>query len=187
MAGGGLVTIKSLKALQDEQRDAAQLANSQPVVQALAGYIRKKWMSAMLAKQQTSEIKMLKSVRARRGEYDPDKLAQLREQGSATIYMMLTSNKCRAASSWLKDTLVTAAEDKPWTIQPSPVPDLPPNQVEGIMAQAEQEVQQLYMTGQPPTDQQVRERLLEMKDMAMSQIKDMAKRTAERMELKMSD
>lgn len=187
MAGGGLVTIKSLKALQDEQRDAAQLANSQPVVQALAGYIRKKWMSAMLAKQQTSEIKMLKSVRARRGEYDPDKLAQLREQGSATIYMMLTSNKCRAASSWLKDTLVTAAEDKPWTIQPSPVPDLPPNQVEGIMAQAEQEVQQLYMMGQPPTDQQVRERLLEMKDMAMSQIKDMAKRTAERMELKMSD
>ena len=187
MAGGGLVTIKSLKALQDEQRDAAQLANSQPVVQALAGYIRKKWMSAMLAKQQTSEIKMLKSVRARRGEYDPDKLAQLREQGSATIYMMLTSNKCRAASSWLKDTLVTAAEDKPWTIQPSPVPDLPPNQVEGIMAQAEQEVQQLYMMGQPPTDQQVRERLLEMKDMAMSQIKDMAKRTAERMELKLSD
>jgi len=187
VAGGGLVTIKSLKALQDEQRDAAQLANSQPVVQALAGYIRKKWMSAMLAKQQTSEIKMLKSVRARRGEYDPDKLAQLREQGSATIYMMLTSNKCRAASSWLKDTLVTAAEDKPWTIQPSPVPDLPPNQVEGIMAQAEQEVQQLYMMGQPPTDQQVRERLLEMKDMAMSQIKDMAKRTAERMELKMSD
>ena len=187
MAGGGLVTIKSLKALQSEQRDAAQLANSQPVVQALAGYIRKKWMSAMLAKQQTSEIKMLKSVRARRGEYDPDKLAQLREQGSATIYMMLTSNKCRAASSWLKDTLVTAAEDKPWTIQPSPVPELPPNQVQGIMAQAEQEVQQLYMMGQPPTDQQVRERLLEMKDMAMSQIKDMAKRTAERMELKMSD
>ena len=187
MAGGGLVTIKSLKALQSEQRDAAQLANSQPVVQALAGYIRKKWMSAMLAKQQTSEIKMLKSVRARRGEYDPDKLAQLREQGSATIYMMLTSNKCRAASSWLKDTLVTAAEDKPWTIQPSPVPDLPPNQVNAIMAQAEQEVKQMYMSGQAPTDQQVRERLLEMKNMAMSHIKDMAKQTAERMELKMSD
>jgi len=187
VSAGGLVTIKSLKGMADEARAAAQQANSQPVVQALAGYIRKKWMSAMLAKQQTSEIKMLKSVRARRGEYDPDKLAQLREQGSSTIYMMLTSNKCRAASSWLKDTLVTATEDKPWTIEPSPMPELPPNQVQGIMQQAQQEVQELYMQGTPPTDQQVRERLLEMKDMAMSHMQDMAKRTSERMELKMSD
>lgn len=184
---GGMVTIKSLKALQDEQRMRAQEQNSQPVVQALAGFIRKTWMSSMLAKQQTSEIKMLKSVRARRGEYDPDKLAQLREQGSSTIYMMLTSNKCRAASSWLRDTLVTAADEKPWTIKPGAIPDLPPNQVEAIMQQAQQEVMQLYAAGTPPSDQQVRERLLEMKDLAMSHLKDMAGRTAERMEVKMTD
>ena len=184
---GGMVTIKSLKALQEEQRAKAQEQNSQPVVQALAGFIRKTWMSSMLAKQQTSEIKMLKSVRARRGEYDPDKLAQLREQGSSTIYMMLTSQKCRAASSWLRDTLVTAADEKPWTIKPGAIPDLPPNQVESIMQQAQQEVMQLYAAGTPPTDQQVRERLLEMKDMAMSHVKDMAARTAERMEVKMTD
>ena len=182
---GGMVTIKSLKALQDEQRQAAQMQNSQPVVQALAGFIRKTWMSSMLAKQQTSEIKMLKSVRARRGEYDPDKLAQLREQGSSTIYMMLTSNKCRAASSWLRDTLVTAADEKPWTIKPGAIPDLPPNQVEQIMAQAQQEVMSLYAAGTPPTDQQVRERLLEMKDMAMSHTKDMAQRLADNMDNKM--
>ena len=185
-AGGGLVTIKSLKAMAEE-RATAQQANSQPVVQALNGYIRKQWMSSMMAKQMTSEIKMLKSVRARRGEYDPDKLAQLREQGSSTIYMMITSNKCRAASSWLRDTLVTAAEDKPWTIDPTAIPELPPNEVEGIMAQAQAEVEALYMNGTPPTDQQVRERLLEMKDMALSHLKDLAKRTAERMEVKMED
>jgi hypothetical protein len=185
-AGGGLVTIKSLKAMAEE-RATAQQANSQPVVQALNGYIRKQWMSSMMAKQMTAEIKMLKSVRARRGEYDPDKLAQIREQGSSTIYMMITSNKCRAASSWLRDTLVTASDDKPWTIEPTALPDLPPNEVEGIMAQAQAEVEQLYLNGTPPTDQQVRERLLEMKDMALSHLKDLAKRTAERMEVKMED
>jgi hypothetical protein len=184
---GGLVTVKSLKGLMDEERAAAQQANSQPVIQALAGYIRKKWTVAMLAKQQTAEVRMLKSVRARRGEYDPDMLAQLREQGSSTIYMMLTSNKCRAASSWLRDTLITASEDKPWVVEPTPIPDLPPNKVQEVLQQAQQEVQQLYMMGQPPTDQQVRERLLEMKDMAMSHLKDAAKRTAERMDLKMTD
>ena len=185
-AGGGLVTIKSLRAMAEE-RAAAQQANSQPVVQALNGYIRKQWMSSMMAKQMTAEIKMLKSVRARRGEYDPDKLAQLREQGSSTIYMMITSNKCRAASSWLRDTLVTASEDKPWTIDPTALPDLPPNEVQAILAQAQSEVEQLYLNGTPPTDQQVRERLLEMKDMALSHLKDLAKRTADRMEVKMED
>jgi hypothetical protein len=186
VSAGGLVTIKSLKAMAEE-RAAAQQANSQPVVQALNGYIRKQWMSSMMAKQMTAEIKMLKSVRARRGEYDPDKLAQLREQGSSTIYMMITSNKCRAASSWLRDTLVTASEDKPWTITPTSLPDLPPNEVESIMQQAQAEVEQLYLNGTPPTDQQVRERLLEMKDIALSHLKDLAKRTAERMEVKMED
>jgi hypothetical protein len=184
---GGLMTMKSIKQLQDESRAEAQRANSAPVIQALAGYIRKQWTTAMMAKQMTAEIRMLKSVRARRGEYDPDKLAQLREQGSSTIYMMLTSNKCRAASSWLRDTLITAAEEKPWTIAPTPSPELPPNQVQQIMAQAQAEVQQLWMAGTPPTDQQVRERLLEMKDIAMSHMKDIAKRSAERMEVKMND
>lgn len=187
ISAGGLVTIKSVKQLTEEARAEAMKANSQPVIQALAGYIKSKWRTAMQAKQMTSEVRMLKSVRARRGEYDPDKLAQLREQGSSTIYMMLTSNKCRAASSWLRDTLITASEDKPWTISPTPMPDLPPNEVQSIMAQAQAEVQQLYMMGQPPTDQQVRERLLEMKDMAMSHMKDVAQRAAERMEQKMDD
>lgn len=184
---GGLVTIKSLKAVQEEERAAAQQANNQPVVQALAGYIRKQWTTAMMAKQTTAEIRMLKSVRARRGEYDPDKFALLQEQGSSTIYMMITSTKCRAASSWLRDTLVTAAEDKPWTIQPTPQPDIDPAIAEQIMMQAQQEIMQLYAMGQAPSQAQVRERLLEMKDMAMSTIIDTAKRTAERMEVKMED
>ena len=187
VSAGGLVTIKSVKALNEEAMVRAQQANSQPAVQALAGYIKSKWRTAMMAKQQTAEVKMLQSVRARRGEYDPDKLAMLREQGSSLIYMHITSNKCRAASSWLRDTLITAAEEKPWTIAPTPLPDLPPDQVNAIMQQASMEVQQLYMAGTPPTDQQVRERLLEMKDMALSHVQDMAKRTAERMEVKMDD
>ena len=43
------------------------------------------------------------------------------------------------------------------------------------------------MNGQPPTDQQVRERLLEMKDVAMSHLKDMAQRMSDNMDNKMYD
>ena len=130
---------------------------------------------------------MLKAVRQRRGEYDPDKLAQLREQGSSTIYMMLTSNKCRAASSWLRDVLMTSAQDKPWSIKPGPVPDMPPNILQELMMKAQQNIEAMLLQGVNPDDQQVRQMLLDLKDQAMSHLHNIAVKDAERMEKKMYD
>jgi hypothetical protein len=138
-----------------------------------------------MAKEYTIEQKMLKSVRSRRGEYDPDKLAQLREQGSSTIYMMLTSNKCRAASSWLRDVVMSTPEEKPWSLRPSPVPDMPPDILQDLMMQAQQQMEQLLAQGYNPTDIEVRELLLRLKDVAYRQLGDIAEETAKRMEKKM--
>jgi len=66
-----------MKQLQEEERVAAITANSSTVIQNLAAYIKQKWWYARMAKEYTVEQQMLKSVRARRGQYDPDKLAQL--------------------------------------------------------------------------------------------------------------
>lgn len=184
---GGIVPIKTVKQLEAEEKAAAVAANNEPVIQNLAAYIRKNWTYARTAKEQTVELKMLKSIRARRGEYDPDKLAQLREQGSSTIYMMLTSNKCRAASSWLRDVLVTNAQDKPWTIRPGPMPDLPPNMLQELMIKAEQQIQAMIMQGANPSDFEVRELLLQLKDQAMNQLTKLADAQAELMDRKMYD
>ena len=182
---GGIVPLKSVKQLQEEERRAAVTANSEPVIQQLAAYIKGKWIIARMAKEYTIEQKMLKSVRARRGEYDPDKLAQLREQNSATIYMMLTSNKCRAASSWLRDVLLTGADDKPWNLRPNPVPELEPDILVNLMMKAQQKLEQILAQGVNPSDQEVKEMLLELKDEAMRHLTDLAQETAERMEKKM--
>ena len=147
---GGIVPIKTVKQLQAEERAAAVAANAEPVVQNLVAYIKKCWYYARTAKEYTIEIKMLKNVRARRGEYDPEKIAQLREQGSSLIYMMLTSNKCRAASSWLRDVLMTSSADKPWTIKPGPIPDMPPVLMNEVMAQAQQKIQEMLLQGINP-------------------------------------
>ena len=184
---GGIVPIKTVKQLQAEERAAAVAANAEPVVQNLVAYIKKCWYYARTAKEYTIEIKMLKNVRARRGEYDPEKIAQLREQGSSLIYMMLTSNKCRAASSWLRDVLMTSAEDKPWTIRPGPMPDMPPNVMQEVMIRAEQELQQMMLNGINPDDAAVREMLLEMREQAMSQVEKLADMQADLMEKKMYD
>ena len=124
---GGIVNIKSNRQMNEDAKRAATEANNAPVVQGLAAYIRTKWTLARTAKQMTVETRMLRSVRARRGEYDPDMLAQIAEQGGTQIYMYLTSNKCRAASSWLRDVLLSGSDDKPWTLNPNPVPDMPPD------------------------------------------------------------
>lgn len=184
---GGIVPIKTVKQLQAEERAAAVAANAEPVVQNLVAYIKKCWYYARTAKEYTIEIKMLKNVRARRGEYDPEKIAQLREQGSSLIYMMLTSNKCRAASSWLRDVLMTSAEDKPWTIRPGPIPDMPPNVLQEVMIRAEQQIQQMMLNGVNPDDVAVREMLLDMREQAMAQVEKLADMQADLMEKKMYD
>ena len=182
---GGIVPIKSIKQMQEEEREAANVANSSTVIQNLAAYIKQKWWYARMAKEYTIEQKMLKSVRSRRGEYDPDKLAQLREQGSSTIYMMLTSNKCRAASSWLRDVVMSTPEEKPWSLRPSPIPDMPPDILQDLMMQAQQQLEQLLAQGYNPSDVEVRELLLRLKDAAYRQLGDIAEDTAKRMEKKM--
>ena len=184
---GGIVPIKTVKQLQQEERAAAVAANAEPVVQNLAAHIKKAWYYARTAKEYTVEIKMLKNVRARRGEYDPEKIAQLREQGSSLIYMMLTSNKCRAASSWLRDVLMTTASDKPWTIKPGPVPDMPPDVMNEVMAKAQQKIQELLMQGINPDDVAVREMLLDLKEQSMAQVTKLADMQAQLMEQKMYD
>jgi hypothetical protein len=185
VTAGGIVPIKTLRQLQADERAAAQEANSEPAIQALAGYIREKWTYARSAKEQVIEPRMLKSVRQRRGQYDPDIEAQLMEQGSSMIYMMLTSNKCRAASSWLRDVLLTDANDKPWSLKPNPIPEMPPPVLPDLMRRAEEKLMQIMAQGANPSDQEVREMLLDFKDQAMHELTELAKEDAERMEKKM--
>lgn len=182
---GGIVPIKSISQLMAEEKAAAQQANNEAVIQNLAAYIKQKWWYARMAKEYTVEQRMLKSVRARRGEYDPDKLAQLREQGSATIYMMLTSNKCRAASSWLRDVLLTGSDDKPWSLKPNPIPDMEPTIIQDLMLKAQQQLQAMLMSGMNPSQEEVKQMLLDLKDAAYRELGEIAKETAERMEKKM--
>lgn len=184
---GGFMTIKSLGQMQAEEKQAATEANNAPVVQGLAAHIRKCWSSARQAKEMTVEQRMLKSMRQRRGEYDPDKLAMIQEQGGSQIYMMLSSNKARSASAWLRDVLLTTSQNKPWSIQPGGVPDLSPDVIESIMAEATTAIEQFEAQNGPMAQQDVRQMLLNLKDQATAQVHRAARSAADRMEMKMLD
>jgi hypothetical protein len=190
--GGKVISIGPLRAVPnsvmlEQERRETEKAQAAPLLQGLAGHVRKHWSEARDAKRNTVETRMLQSIRARRGEYDPDKLAQIKEMGGSDVYAMITSVKCRAAGSWLRDVLLANGSEKPWTIRPTPIPDLPPHINEAIMNRVLQPMVDAAMAGAPLEDQQVLELLGTMRDQTLNEIRAHSKVMAERMENKMED
>ncbi len=181
---GGIMEIKSAAQLIAEEQAKAQEENSEPMIQGLAAYIQKCWSEAKSAKETTVEPRMLKSLRQRRGEYDPDLKAHLQEQGSALVYMMLTSNKCRSAAAWLREALA----DMPWECEPTPVADIDPKTQQMIFMTATQAaMQSVAVGGYVPKPVELAGYMLAMKDSAMVKVQEIAKKKAELMTRKMKD
>lgn len=175
------------KALDEEARREAEDRQNTPEIQSLVSYVRKCWQQARDHKRLTVEQTLLSSLRQRKGEYDPDKLEKIRQQGGSEIYMMLTSNKCRAASSWLRDALLGQQGERPWSCEPTPVPDLPPDIAEQVKGQAQGIVQQAMQAGYMPQPGEAFALAQSMKDQAMQAVKEEARRRADRMADKMED
>ena len=184
---GGLVRAQSLGAVMDQERRDAEQTQAQPHIEGLAGHIRKCWSQARTAKQMTVEAKMLQNMRARRGEYDPDKLAEIRAMGGSEVYANLTSVKCRAAASWLRDVLMATGTERPWTVRPTPVPDLPPDMNEEILQQAVAPIKQAIMAGQPMDQGAATKLVSTLRQQAKNQVMSVARDKAENMADKMED
>ena len=185
-----LVPVQSASSLEAETAKNKALSDKQqqnPIIQELAAHCQTRWGIAKDAKLQP-EIRLLSCLRQRNGEYDPDKLAAIRTQSGSEIFMMLTSTKCRGASSWLRDTLLGSGADKPWAISATPIPDLPPD-VQKMAQQAIEGAIQMYeqSSGQSPTQEQISQEVDRMHDAAMRHLKEISDKRVERMELKMED
>lgn len=187
---GGLIPVENNAAMDARaSREQAEKENNKPVIQSLAAHVRKHWTLNYMAKQQTVEERMLQAMRQRRGEYDPDVMQEISKTGGSAIYMMLTSNKCRAAGSWLRDVLNGQGGEKPWGITPTPLPDLAPAEMQNIAQQAVEEAQALEQAlGAPVTTPASMKVLMDnVKDRKTVEAQDSAKAYAARMEMKMED
>ena len=187
----GILSAKPLSTLLAEEANAAAVKaaseqQADPVMQSLAACIRKHWSLAKEAKE-TIEKEMLSAVRSRRGEYDPDTLSRIRQQGGSEIYMMLFATKARQAKSLIADVILGTGTEKPFTIKPTPVPELPPTEVNAIMQAVYAEAAQAEMMGLPMTVADIRQKLLDAKQALENQIEETARIYAERAEQKIED
>lgn len=190
MAGLTVLRVVGNQALdQEEQRQALaelEARQQQPVILGLASYIRTCWDAAKDAKQVIENI-MLKAKRQRNGEYEADKLNEIAKQGGSAVFMRLTEVKCRAAESWVRDILLDGGSP-PWDLKPTPIPELSPEQSNGLQQEFSQQLIQLTQQLGVPPDSQDMEELREIftQDYRF-RLLQLAQNKADRMKEKISD
>ena len=97
------------------------LDNTAPDVVSLVGILNAKWERNRRHKSKENIQRiMLDSLRARNGEYDPQKLLAIEEMGQHDVYMPLTNMKCQHAEAWVSD--VMSSTERPWGIRPTSKP-----------------------------------------------------------------
>lgn len=189
------VTESQLQGMEKsaQDREAAYKAQQRPEIQDLAAHVRSAWDAAVRAKQGVTEAslsieeRLLRSLRQRKGYYDPDKLAEIRKFGGSEVFMMMTNQECRAIEAWIRDVLLPPG-DKPWGLSHTPIPELPEAEEVQIEQQVIDEVAQFAaMTGAPPSTYEIAERLSMLQDDVTEKKVKNAKRVADRFELKIDD
>lgn len=182
----GLLTYSSpdqLAARDQAEADAKAAADRQamPVILGLAGYLRTCWDAAREAKQPI-ETKMLRALRQRTGEYEADKLAEIRKTGGSEIFMMVTETKCRGAESWLRDILLDEGE-VPFGLKPTPIPDVPPDYKEMVTQEiANKVIQNIQQMGVAPDQATMKEYQEHAEEMVRNELLEEAMDRAERMQ-----
>ncbi len=159
--------------LQDKARakaDAADASTSTSDLSSLAGYIKGQFEIFRNHRNTSAgwSERMLVAMRTFNGQYDSSQLQDIRKFGGSQVYARLTAQKCRAASSLLRD--IYLGQDRPWALKPPDDVPVPPEITAKIDALMQAEHQQVTQTlGQPPAPEDVmgrRQALLEQAEEA---------------------
>jgi len=184
--GRSFVEVKTNADLENERKSESDSNQNTAIITGLTGRIRRHWEEARFARNQIEE-RIVDALRRRNGEYSPQKLAQIKQQGGSEIFMTITQIKCRAAEAWINDVLFPAG-DKPWKVEATPIPELSPDKEEllGEFVKLEAESWMANEGVQLP-EYAVQERFQDLKDQFKKKIKEDADKIASRMELKIED
>lgn len=179
------------KQLADQAKAKADIANPPQPVQTparLIGYIKGQFEIFRNHRNTSAgwSERLLKALRAFNGQYDANKLNEIRRFGGSEVYARTIAQKCRAASSLLRD--IYLGEDRPWGIRPPANPRVPDNILQAIdqlMTAEQQQVQQ--MKGHPPDPNDVQTRRQQLLEQATDAAKKKASQQARDSEDKVED
>tara|TARA_R110000823_G_scaffold136287_5_gene265711 strand:- start:1001 stop:3046 length:2046 start_codon:yes stop_codon:yes gene_type:complete len=190
MAGLSMLRVVSndelVKAEKEQLHREMEDRQQSELVLGLVAYVKSCWNPARIAKKPIENI-MLRALRQRNGQYEADKLQQIKGQGGSQVYMMITEVKCRGAESWLRDILLDTGTP-PWDLTPTPIPDLAPDQLEELKNLfAQKVIKDMQAKGVAPTVEEMAE-LEEVvsQDFRFAVLQE-AQNRADKMKLKIND
>lgn len=102
--------------------DDAQEQQEEKYHDELADFVMRQFDRARSHRDSTGiSAAIVDGIRRYRGKYDNSELCKF---DGITFYRNATGMLCRSAYNWLKDAYFNA-QDKPWTLEPTPIPELP--------------------------------------------------------------
>lgn len=185
----GLIRLASAdEAMEDRDKDALEDfedAYPEELMTELARFVRLCFGEARDHKRKDQQ-RFIDAMYARKGEYTPQKLAQIKQTGASEEYARIVANKSRILESWLRDIFLAHGE-RPWTVSASPSPDLPETDLTRVKQEVGQELAAAFAAGMPVDQVSASQLLSDRIDTERLRKKDLADRRAERMEVKIAD
>jgi hypothetical protein len=174
--------------LQEKRnREKAEAMLYRPEISSLSNHVRKHWEAAKRTKWNLEE-RLLKCLRQRKGRYDPTDERMIKKFGGSQIFMMITNAKCRTIESWIRDILIPAG-DKPWSIDPTPNPELSTDAMEKIRNQVAGESLMIadHFGADKITAEMIDERIEELRKSHEQEIRSIANAESDRIETRIDD
>jgi len=172
--------------LEQQRLQSQPQQQSQETLDDLAAYVTNQYeiFSNHRNTQPGWARRLLAALRTFNGQYDPQKLAAIRQFGGSEVYARLVAMKCRGATSLLRD--VYLSPERAWGIGAPADPDVPPEVQAAIQKIVLMELFSLKQAGQPVDEEAARERAKQLFLMARTAEKknaaDRAKLTEEKIE-----
>ena len=160
---------------RDEATAAAAKPLSEEVQTGLASFIRTEFETFKLHRNNHSagwSERLLHCLRVFNGQYDSQKITEIKQFGGSEVYARLISMKCRGASSMLRD--VYLGSERPWGLEPPDDPDVPPEIVASISQLVGVEAQTQVAAGAPVDAMSIRDRTFSLMEAARQAAKKKA-------------
>ncbi len=182
-AGRGLLQVVSSTQLVQQENAEADVQRQQQEEEAiesqLASHIRARMVDMRnFRNAQGISERLLNALRTYKGMYDTAKLNEIKLFGGSEVFARVTPTKCRAATALLRD--VYLSQERPWDVEPTPVPETPASIESDIQQLVNVEVNTLMQSGQQVDQQMVADRIAGLRKAAERAAKKVAHDEAEK-------
>lgn len=177
---------QQLQQQAQQKAQALQQPTTPPV--ELVGYIRTQFEIMRNHRNTVSgwSERLLHALRTFNGQYSATRLNEIKQFGGSETYVRITAQKCRAASSLLRD--IYLGQDRPWAVRPPENPDVPPQIIQSIDQLMQQEAQMVQQQlGKPPQQTDIQKRKTALMESAADAAKKKAAQQARDSEDKIED